>query len=60
MPFWEALVTITRKQFLQSVAALALSGADPMVRAPERAQVMFKKAIPEWGQHVGDAKVPQT
>src|SRR5262245_17677315 len=39
---------------------LALSGADPMIRTPEEAQVMFQKAIVEWGDYVRIAKIPQT
>jgi tripartite-type tricarboxylate transporter receptor subunit TctC len=39
---------------------LALSGADPMVRTPEQTQEMFMKAIPEWGEYVRIAKIPQT
>jgi tripartite-type tricarboxylate transporter receptor subunit TctC len=39
---------------------LALSGADPMLRTPEQAQEMFQKAIPEWGEYVRIAKIPQT
>ena len=38
---------------------LALSGADPMVRTPDEAQVMFQKAIVEWGEYVRIAKIPQ-
>ena len=38
---------------------LALSGADPLVRTPEQAQEMFLKAIPEWGNYVRIAKIPQ-
>jgi tripartite-type tricarboxylate transporter receptor subunit TctC len=39
---------------------LALSGADPMIRTPDEAQAMFEKAIPEWGEYVRLAKIPQT
>jgi tripartite-type tricarboxylate transporter receptor subunit TctC len=39
---------------------LALSGADPLIRTPEEAQAMFEKAIPEWGEYVRLAKIPQT
>jgi tripartite-type tricarboxylate transporter receptor subunit TctC len=39
---------------------LALSGADPMIRTPDEAQAMFEKAIPEWGEYVRIAKIPQT
>ena len=38
---------------------LALSGADPMTRTPQEAQAMFLKAIPEWGEYVKLAKIPQ-
>ena len=34
--------------------------ADPMIRAPEQAQAMFEKAIPEWAEYVRIAKIPQT
>jgi tripartite-type tricarboxylate transporter receptor subunit TctC len=39
---------------------LALSGADPMTRTPEQTEAMFLKAIPEWGEYVRIAKIPQT
>ncbi len=39
---------------------LALSGADPLIRTPEQTQAMFMKAIPEWGEYVRVAKIPQT
>jgi tripartite-type tricarboxylate transporter receptor subunit TctC len=38
---------------------LALSGADPLIHTPEEAQAMFQKAIPEWGEYVRIAKIPQ-
>jgi hypothetical protein len=31
-----------------------------MIRTPEQTEEMFMKAIPEWGEYVRIAKIPQT